>query len=86
VPAADLRARLHRHTFEELTKERVTDGARATFAEASRELAGRGAEAVVLACTEHGMVMRDGDGLSPVPVLDSTVLHARALVDASLAG
>jgi aspartate/glutamate racemase len=37
----------------------------------------------VLACTEHGMVLSHGD-LS-VPVLDSSVLHARALVDAALA-
>lgn len=86
VPAEVMRARIQRHTFEELIKERVTEEGRATFAEAARELADRGAEAVVLACTEHGMVLRDGDGLSLVPVLDSTVLHARALVDASLAG
>jgi aspartate racemase len=83
VPGAPDRAAIQRHTFDELIHDRVTDEARATFERASRDLIERGADAIVLACTEHGMVLHDG-ALS-VPVLDSTVVHARALVDAALA-
>jgi len=38
-----------------------------------------GAEGIILGCTELPLAMHDGD-LS-VPYLDSTLLHARALVD-----
>jgi aspartate racemase len=83
VPHADERALVQRHTFEELIRDVVTDECRANFSAIGASLVARGADAVVLACTEHGMVLHDGD-LS-VPLLDSTVLHARALVDAALA-
>ncbi len=84
VPALDERIAIHDHTYEELTRNVVTDQARATFRSACLRLIDQGADAVVLACTEHGMVLADGD--LPVPVLDSTALHVRALVAASLGG
>jgi aspartate racemase len=83
VPNAEERGLVQRHTFEELIRDTITDECRANFGAIGASLIARGADAVVLACTEHGMVLSDGD-LS-VPVLDSTVLHARALVDAALA-
>ena len=42
----------------------------------------RGAQAIVLACTEHAMVLSDGD-LS-VPILDSTEIHVQAILAAAL--
>jgi aspartate racemase len=84
VPNEADRATIQRHTFEELIRDTVTDECRANFRSISANLIDRGADAIVLACTEHGMVMRNGD--VAVPVLDSTELHARALVDAALAG
>ncbi len=83
VPPLDQRIAIHAHTYDELARGIVTDDARATFREACLRLIDDGADAVVLACTEHGMVLADGD--LPVPVLDSTPLHVRALVAASLA-
>jgi aspartate racemase len=82
VPDAADRATIQRHTFEELIRDTVTDECRSNFRLSCEGLIVRGADAVVLACTEHGMVLHNGD-LS-VPVLDSTELHARALVDAAL--
>jgi aspartate racemase len=81
VPDEVGRATVQRHTFEELIRDTVTDECRSNFRSISADLVARGADAIVLACTEHGMVLRDGD--LPVPVLDSTELHARALVDAA---
>ena len=46
-------------------------------------LQGRGAEAVILGCTEIGMLI--DDSVSPVPTYDTTELHAKALVQAALA-
>jgi aspartate racemase len=84
VPDADDRAEIQRITFEELIRDEVTDASRVTFHTAAARLLDKGAEAVVLACTEHGMLLADGD-LGDAAVLDSTALHARALVDAALA-
>ncbi len=83
VPDAPDREVIQRRTFDELVRDEVTPAAVDDFRRIAGALVDRGAGAVVLACTEHGLVLRDGD--VPVPVLDSTVLHARALVDASLA-
>jgi aspartate racemase len=44
--------------------------------------ANRGAEAVILGCTEIGMLVDQTS--SPLPVFDTTELHAKALVTASL--
>ena len=82
VPDADERAAIQRHTFEELIHDVVTDAARRTFASAAEAMIVRGADLIVLACTEHGMVLADGD-LS-LPVVDSTEVHVRALIAASL--
>ena len=84
VPTYDERVAIHRHTYEELTRGVVTDDARVTFGSASARLSDQAADAVVLASTEHGMLLADGD--LAVPVLDSTLLHVRALVAASLSG
>ena len=43
----------------------------------------RGAEGVILGCTEIPMLVRTKD--SPVPVFDTTALHAAAAVDFALA-
>ena len=46
-------------------------------------LVARGAEGIVLACTEIGLLL--GDASFPVPLFDTAVLHARAAADAALA-
>lgn len=47
------------------------------------DLAARGAEAVILGCTEITLLVGPED--SPVPTYDTTALHARAAADAALA-
>ena len=42
----------------------------------------RGAQAVILGCTEIGMLISDDD--SPIPVYDTTMLHAHAAVRLAL--
>lgn len=79
VPEPDERAAIHRITFDELIHDVVTDDSRWVFADAARGLIGRGADAVLLACTEHGLMLGPED--LPVPVLDSSEIHIRALID-----
>jgi len=69
--------------YEELVKGIVRDASREVYVRAIERLAARGAEAVILGCTEIGMLIDDAS--SPLPVFDTTDLHARALVTAALA-
>jgi aspartate racemase len=52
------------------------------FRAAIADLADRGAEAVILGCTEFGLLVQPED--SPVPLVDTTVAHAVAAVDRAL--
>lgn len=70
--------------YEELCRGIVRDESRQIYIEAIARLAARGAEAVILGCTEIAMLI--DDSVSPLPVYDTTDLHAKALVAAALEG
>jgi aspartate racemase len=55
---------------------------REKFRAAIADLVLRGVEAVILGCTEFGMLLEAGD--SPVPLIDTTVAHAQAAVEMAL--
>ncbi|THC89596.1 hypothetical protein EYZ11_010960 [Aspergillus tanneri] len=46
-------------------------------------LVGRGAEVIILGCTEFGLIVQPGD--SPVPIVDTTIAHAEASVEMAMA-
>ena len=77
------RAMVDRVIFDELTQGRIEPTSRAAYAEVVHELAAEGAEAVVLGCTEIGLLLTAAD--SPLPVIDSVQAHALAAVDFALA-
>ena len=64
--------------YEELVKGIVRDESRRIYVDAITRLKARGAEAVILGCTEIGMLI--DDSVSPLPTYDTTELHAKALV------
>ncbi len=68
--------------YEELVKGIVREQSRRVYVDAISRLQARGAEAVILGCTEIGMLI--DDSVSPLPTYDTTELHARALVAAAL--
>ena len=70
--------------YEQLCKGIVTEEARRAYIEAIGLLATRGAEAIILGCTEIAMLI--DDSVSPLPVFDTTELHAKALAEAALEG
>ncbi len=80
VPDEQERAVIDRITFDELTRHVFTDSARQYFVEATRALAARGADVVVLGCTEFGLLMHEDD-VPGIPLLDTTVLHVERAVD-----
>jgi aspartate racemase len=68
--------------YGELCRGIVRDESRRIFIQAVARLAQRGAQAVILGCTEIAMLIDQAS--SPLPVFDTTDLHAKALVAAAL--
>lgn len=82
VPDDDDRGEVHRVIFDELCHGVVDDGSRGTFRRIIGDLERAGAEAVVLGCTEIGLLVGADD--AAVPVLDTTRVHAEAAVARAL--
>ena len=82
VPGNADRAVVHRIIYEELVAGRVLDESRAAYREVIARLVARGADAVILGCTEIMLLVRGED--SAVPLFDTTQLHALAAVDLAL--
>ncbi len=79
VPDADERAALDRVIFDELCRGIVRAESRAAVVAVIEGQRRRGAEAVILGCTEFALLI--DAGCSPLPVFDTTALHAAAAVD-----
>jgi len=82
IPEVD-RTNLNGIIYEELCRGIVLEQSRRIYVTAIERLAARGAEAVILGCTEITMLI--DDSVSPLPVYDTTDLHAKALVTVALA-
>lgn len=82
VPEADERAELHRIIYEELVAGEVRESSRQTLNAILASLAERGAEGVILGCTEIMLLARQQD--SALPLFDTTTLHALAAVERAL--
>jgi aspartate racemase len=76
VPNPDQRVRINQIIYEELVYARFLPESLAYFQGVIRDLAGEGCDAVALACTEIPLLVSAAD--SPLPVLDSTRILARA--------
>lgn len=75
---------VHDIIYDELARDVVTESSRQAYLEVIDKLVAEGAEKVVLACTEQGLLLHDGD--AAVPLVDTTELHCAALVDFVLGG
>ena len=84
VPGDQDRALVHRVIYEELVRGRAEPASRDAYREVIARLVERGAEAVILGCTEIMLLVRPED--SAVPLFDTTALHAEAAVDLALWG
>jgi len=82
IPDAEDRATIHRIIFDELCLGIFTDESRAAYVAIIERLAARGCDAVALVCTEIPLLIDEAN--SPLPILDSTRLLARAAVDVAL--
>lgn len=81
VPEDADRATVHRIIFDELVHGIVTDQSRRAYREVIRRLVDRGAEGIILGCTEIELLIGRAD--STVPVFPTTALHVRAALEAA---
>lgn len=76
VPDRAERELVHRVIFEELVRGLLLPSSRDAYVRMIAGLAGRGAEAVILGCTEIELLITDKD--TAIPLLPSARLHAEA--------
>jgi len=84
APAEDEQAVVHRIIYDELCRGKIRDSSRQSCLEIIEKLTKRGAEGIVLGCTELPLLIRPSD--VQVPVFDTTRLHAEAAVEMALSG
>ena len=82
VPNADERAEIHRIIYDELCLGAIHDDSREAYRAIMANLVARGAQGMILGCTEIGLLVGAND--TTVPVFDTTRIHAEAAVDWAL--
>lgn len=82
TPDADDRALIDTVIFNELCLGRIEASSRKVFQRVMGTLHTRGAQGVILGCTEIGLLIAPND--APFPVFDTTVLHAEAAATLAL--
>lgn len=82
IPAEASRHIVHDIIYAELVKGVIRAESRAAYQRVIAELHAAGAKAIILGCTELGLLLSAGD--SPLPLLDSTEIHASAAIDFAL--
>jgi aspartate racemase len=84
VPEEPDRRIVHDVIYDELCVGMIKDSSREEYRRIMAALAERGAEAILLGCTEIELLVGPRD--TSVPVFDTTRLHVQAAVDVALAG
>ena len=79
IPENDARAEVHRIIYDELCQGQFLDSSRQYYSQVIKDLANKGAEGVILGCTEIGLLIQQAD--SPIAVFDTTAIHAAAAVE-----
>jgi len=82
VPEADDRRAVHDIIYSELVAGQVLDTSREVYRGVIARLVERGAQAIILGCTEIMLLVSQAD--SAVPLFDTTSLHAMAAVEMAL--
>ena len=82
LPDSDGRKMVNRVIFDELVHGMILDESRIAYIGQIESLAHHGAQAVILGCTEIGMLIQPEH--SPIPTFDTTALHVEAVIKFAL--
>jgi aspartate racemase len=75
---------IHHVIYDELVLGNILPDSRSRYLDIIQRLAARGAQGIILGCTEIGLLVRPSD--TDVPLFDTTKIHAVAAVDLALKG
>ena len=84
IPDQPDREAVHRIIYEELVLGLIRDSSRKAYVQIIAELQARGADGVILGCTEIPLLVKQID--VAIPIFDTTTIHAEAAVDWALQG
>lgn len=84
IPDAEDIETVNEIIFHELCVGKVLDESRVRFQEIIKRLQEKGAEGVILGCTEIGLLIHQPD--SVLPVFDTTLIHAKKAAEIALDG
>jgi aspartate racemase len=79
VPDADDREIVNRVIYDELVAGQIRAESRARYVDIIKKLAARGAQGVILGCTEIPLLVSEAD--AGLPLFDTTLLHAEAALN-----
>jgi len=82
IPEKEDREQIHRIIVEELSIGKIETESRKTYLQIIEQLRAKGAEGVILGCTEIPLLVQAVH--TPVPLFDTTRLHAEAAVEHAL--
>ena len=81
-PNAPQREIVHRVIYDELVLGKIEQNSKEQYVDIIRQMIDQGAEGIILGCTEIGLLIHEQD--SPVPLFDTTRIHAEAAVEYAL--
>lgn len=82
IPDIGDREIVHRIIYDELCLGQILDESRNKFRQIIQKLVKNGAQGIILGCTEIPLLVKSED--SPVPLFDTTLIHARKAVEYAL--
>ncbi len=82
IPDRAQREDVHRTIYDELVVGEIRDDSREIYLDVIRQLGERGAEGIILGCTEIGLLVKQED--LALPVFDTAEIHARIAVEVAL--
>jgi aspartate racemase len=82
IPDEADRKIIHQVIYEELCLGKINDDSRQAYLRIIQQLSATGAEAIILGCTEIGLLVSQAD--TDVPLLDTTAIHAEQAVKQAL--
>ncbi len=84
IPDECDRAIVNRVIYDELCIGLIKNESRVAYVEIVRRMQAAGAQCIILGCTEIGMLLTNAD--VPLPLFDTTVIHAEAAADWAMQG
>lgn len=82
VPQSEDQIVIHKIIVQELVQGQLVEASKSEYVRIINELTALGAEGIILGCTEIPLLVKQED--SPVPLLDTAIIHAEAALEYAL--